>query len=170
MEEKKNIAITLQEAKEWYEGDNPTLKELALKAFSKEELEKQKLPKTWEEHCIMHSKKCTKVYFIDSNSQIRFHYHSINHSYSNRNLCQTKEDAEALLALMQLRALWHDYVGDFEFDWIQNDYYCIIHDAKSNLYVSLKYLPRPFCFPTKELAEQFLTNFKDLFEIAKPLI
>lgn len=39
MEEKRNIAISLNEAKEWYKSGNATLKELALKAYSKKELE-----------------------------------------------------------------------------------------------------------------------------------
>lgn len=65
----------------------------------------------------MHSKKNTEVYYIDGNARIRSHCHSTNHFYSDMNLCQTKEDAEAFLALMQLRALWHDYAGDFKFDW-----------------------------------------------------
>ena len=37
--EKRNIAITLNEAKKWYESGNNTLKELALKAYSEEELD-----------------------------------------------------------------------------------------------------------------------------------
>lgn len=170
MEEKKNIAITLQEAKEWYKGTNPTLKELALKAFSKEELEKQELPKTWEEHCVLHAKKCTEVYFIDSNSNIRPIFHSRNHPFSNRNLCQTKGDAEAFLALMQLRALWRDYVGNFKFNWAANYYFCIYQNDHNQFTIGVRTFQRTFCFPTEELAKEFLTNFKDLFETAKPLI
>lgn len=34
----RNIVVTLKKAKEWYNSDNNTLKELALQAFSKEEL------------------------------------------------------------------------------------------------------------------------------------
>ena len=36
---KRNIAITLEKAKEWYNSDNESLKEVALQAFSKEELD-----------------------------------------------------------------------------------------------------------------------------------
>lgn len=36
---KRTIAITLEKAKEWYNSDNISLKELALQAFSKEELD-----------------------------------------------------------------------------------------------------------------------------------
>lgn len=37
MEERK-ITITLEKAREWYNSDNISLKEIALQAFSKEEL------------------------------------------------------------------------------------------------------------------------------------
>ena len=37
MEERK-ITITLEKAREWYNGNNTSLKEIALQAFSKEEL------------------------------------------------------------------------------------------------------------------------------------
>lgn len=36
---KRNIAITLEKAKEWYNSDNISLKEIALQAFSKKELD-----------------------------------------------------------------------------------------------------------------------------------
>mgnify|MGYP004568970885 CR=1 FL=1 len=35
----RNVAITLEKAKEWYNSDNASLKEIALQAFNKEELE-----------------------------------------------------------------------------------------------------------------------------------
>lgn len=37
--ETRNVAITLEKAKEWYKGCNTSLKEIALQAFTKEELE-----------------------------------------------------------------------------------------------------------------------------------
>lgn len=170
MEEKKNIAITLQEAREWYESNNPILSELALKTFTKEELE-SKLPRTWEEYCNMHSKKGTLCFYIRPDSEIATHYHHIGCYEINRNLCRTAEDAEAFRALMQLRALWHDYVGNFKFDWEHGDtYFGITLDETYNFHITVKLLPRSFCFPTKELAEKFLTNFKDLLKIATPLL
>lgn len=39
--EKRNISISLEKAKEWYEGGNITLKQLALEAYSEEELKKK---------------------------------------------------------------------------------------------------------------------------------
>lgn len=38
MENKRNIAISLQEAREWYKSGNSALKEIALKAYSEKEL------------------------------------------------------------------------------------------------------------------------------------
>lgn len=170
-QQKKNIAITLQEAKEWYQSGNPTLKELVLKVFTKKELEKQDLPKTWEEHCLMCAQNKVESYYIDTDSSITSDWHTLaGYTRENRNLCQTKEDAEAFLALMQLRALWHDYVGDFEIDWTSHNYFSIFRSLNNKIIVHYASSPKTFCFPTSKLAEKFLTNFKDLFEIAKPLI
>lgn len=36
--EKRNISVTLEQAKEWYHGDNSTLKELALTVYTEKEL------------------------------------------------------------------------------------------------------------------------------------
>lgn len=39
--EKRNISISLEKAREWYEGRNITLKQLALEDYSEEELKKK---------------------------------------------------------------------------------------------------------------------------------
>lgn len=39
--EKRNISISLEKAREWYEGRNIILKQLALEAYSEEELKKE---------------------------------------------------------------------------------------------------------------------------------
>ena len=39
--EKRNISISLEKAREWYEGRNITLKQLTLEAYSEEELKKK---------------------------------------------------------------------------------------------------------------------------------
>lgn len=41
MTNKRKISITLEQAREWYFGDNDTLREIALKAYSKIELEEE---------------------------------------------------------------------------------------------------------------------------------
>lgn len=48
----RNVTITLEKAREWYNSDNESLKEVALQAFSKEELEWNfSLIKTLENAC-----------------------------------------------------------------------------------------------------------------------
>ena len=39
--EKRNVEITLDTARKWYYGDNESLKEVALQAFTKDELEEK---------------------------------------------------------------------------------------------------------------------------------
>ena len=171
MKGKKNIAITLQEAKEWYKGDNSTLKELALKAFSKEELEIQELPKTWKEFCegnpIQHG-EC----FINPRSNIEsLGDDDCRHDCLDRNVCISESEAKAFLALMQLRQLRKAYVKDWEPDWgCAHDNYCIIICQRTLVIRPRSAVSHPFSFPTYELAEQFLDNFCYLLEIAKPLL
>lgn len=57
----KSINITLEEAKMWYNGNNPELRKLALRAFSKKELESQI---TFEEIC--ETLGICPYYFVDS--------------------------------------------------------------------------------------------------------
>ena len=48
--EERTIKISLDKAREWY-NKGGELKELALSAFSEEEIKASMLPKTWEEFC-----------------------------------------------------------------------------------------------------------------------
>lgn len=158
-----------------YEGTFPETKSLEaltaiVFALFKEYEKQNEPPKTWEEHCTLHVKKRTTCYFITGDSQILPHCHSIGISLSNKNLCQTEKDAEAFLALIQLRSLWHDYVGDFEFDWLEHSYYSICRNIDNKFELACVACPVVFCFPTKKLAKEFYINFKDLLEIAKPLL
>lgn len=46
MENRRNISITLEQAREWYSNGNRALREIALQAFTKDEIEE---PQTYEE-------------------------------------------------------------------------------------------------------------------------
>ena len=94
----------------------------------------------------------------------------INASY----ICDFPEvcSLEALTAIVS--ALFKEYKKQKELPktW---EKHCVLHAEKctddiGQIGIHIWMAPRTFCFPTKELAEEFLTNFKDLFEIAKPLI
>ena len=89
----------------------------------------------------------------------------------NKSMWPTRELAEAALALSQLCQLRDRYNGDWKPDWTDlNTKYTIC--AKKNMLVKEGFLTysTPLCFKTGELRDEFYNNFKDLIEIAKPLL
>lgn len=129
--------------------------------------EKCTYPKSWEEFC-KNNKIINKEYFISVGSTITPIYFGDNREHRmDRNLCKTEEDAEAFLALIQLKRLWHEYVDNYSGK--VDAYYCIdpsggslLHSISSNEKDILK-------FPSRKLAQEFLNNFKDLIIKASPL-
>ena len=128
-------------------------------------------PESWEEFC---NTDIDQEYCIDEYSDIielfRFKHRNCK---TDRNLCKTKEEAEAFLALIQLKRLWHEYVDNYSGK--VEDYYCIDCFGSTNgiefmvaksVSIMERYL---FGFPSRELAEEFLNNFRDLFIKASPL-
>lgn len=69
MKEERNITLTLDKAKEWYKKGGE-LKEIALQAFSENELIKVELPKTWEEFCRTHDIMPTEALITSKDSDI----------------------------------------------------------------------------------------------------
>lgn len=88
----------------------------------------------------------------------------------DRNLCTSKEEAEAFLALMQLRQLRKAWIGD----WKPNTYdvnYGIFATVTNIVQIGhYDNIRKNLTFPTKEMAEDFLECFKDLCETAKMLL
>ena len=136
------------------------------------EYEKQNdLPKTWEEFCKKHPIQ-EGEYFISNQSNIEA-LHDDDEGRDNeldRNVCTSKQEAEAFIALMQLRQLRKCYVGDWEPDLGKKGYYGIVYTYNGIKIENYYWNYRSLSFPTEELANQFLTNFRDLIEIAKPLL
>lgn len=141
-------------------------------ALLKEYENQNKLPKTWEEFCEKYSTVDETEYFISSSSQITSLAKGVRHRSFDKNVCASKQEAEAFLALMQLRLLRKAYVGSWEPDWMnESTKYCIeVVDGKAFLVHNWYHKSHILSFPSCGLAEQFLTNFKDLLEIAKPLL
>lgn len=133
------------------------------------------LPKTWEEFCEKYPVSNNEV-VISDNSVILTFDELPNTSTErdpdvDRNFCTSLKEAEAFLALMQLCQLRKTYVKDWEPDWNNNHVkYCIICDANQPAIINCYHISGPLSFPTEVLANQFLTNFKDLLEAAKPLL
>lgn len=126
------------------------------------------LPPYWIDYCFRAQRNgyyisddCTICSINDTNSK---------NIYSDRNLLNTKEDAEAHLALMQLHQLrdcyrkgWKQSEDDLGF---AIDYYS---DSK-RVRIYKSYCYRFLTFQSVEIAEEFSENFISLIEKAKDLL
>ena len=143
---------------------------------------KPQLPKTWEEFCkikkfvgseayISRDSKCTEIGRCSEIEGME------RNCYNDKNILPSKQAAEAHLALIQL----HQLRDCYRQGWIpdltdESNKYCIecyyntntksIEYQVINLPITSAYLS----FPTNELAEEFLTNFRELIEQAGDLI
>ena len=134
---------------------------------------KQNPPRSWEEFCERYPVQNGEC-FITPRSNISskedYKCDSNRHSIEGRNWCVSMEETQAFLALIQLRQLRKAWVGDWE--PIKGETYwgifnniaagiCANPFAMSNTAMS---------FTTKEMAEDFLSCFRDLCETAKILL
>lgn len=134
--------------------------------------EKQnELPKTWEEFCERNP-VTPDEYWIETVCS-RYCHSSCKvkrHKDMDKNICVSLQEAKAFTALIQLRQLRKAYVKDWEPDLGKKEYYGIVYTYDGIKIESYQWNYRCLSFPTCGLAKQFLTNFKDLLEIAKPLL
>ena len=143
-------------------------------ALFKESEKQNVLPKTWEEFCERNP-VTPDEYWIDTVDSrycngFRDRERDIN---KDKNVCVSLQEAKAFTALMQLRQLRKAYVKDWEPDWNRRQLvYSVKYDYVLNkLIIEISSIwGNCMSFPTNKLAEQFLINFKDLLEIAKPLL
>jgi len=112
------------------------------------------LPNKWEDLNEMQG------WYINNKSDI-IDCNAKPSTINDKNIYPTKKLAEAGLALTQLLYLREIYNDGWVVDWSDNSTkYCII--VYENEYI--------MHFKTKELRALFLENFRDLLEIAKPLL
>lgn len=123
------------------------------------------LPKSWEDLYEVGG------WFVDFQSKV-VTSGSMRTADSVKNRFPTKEEAEACLALAQLCQLRDRYNGGWKPNWEENineKYSIYFHNEK--IYSDYSYNTRHvLSFKTYELRDKFLENFKDLIEIAKPLL
>ena len=173
METKKILTISLEKARKLYKNDNEDMKSLLLETFSKEELEQQELSKTWEEYCENHYRK---GYYLSEGGTVRAFtkcsYNAKLNFDSDKNTFESKENAEAILALCQLIRLRDEYNRHkpIDYDKEDNTPYAIVYDEATHSYtivLSNKYAryKNLFVFHTQELAKEFLVNFEYLLDI-----
>lgn len=169
--EERNVKISLDKAREWY-NKGGELKEIALSVFSEKEITESALPNTWEEFCKMYPiEEDKKEWFIDADSTPRYEYKGKRYINECKNILLSKQAAEQHLAYMQLHQLRDCYRQGWLPDWKDDNQkkYCIYLDINM-LRVSPIYSSQFLSFQSQEIAEKFLENFKDLIEIAGDLI
>lgn len=132
---------------------------------------KQKPPRSWEEFCERFP-RIKGEYYIESNSAIE-QVTNVNRprcDENDKNICISREEAEAFLALMQLRQLRKAWVGGWE-PLVGKETFGVIHPLNNELRVATNLsCGRSLYFPTCEIAEDFLNCFRDLCETAKILL
>ena len=132
---------------------------------------KQGPPKSWEEFCERYPKKTGEA-FIDTVSYVQTYNTSCSRTpNTDRNICTSKEEAEAFLALMQLRQLRKAWVGDWDINE-NKEYSVILYDFKDGLTIHTGefYCYTTMSFPEEGMAREFRDCFKDLLEKAKVLL
>ena len=159
--ETRLIEISLETAKRWYEQGGE-LKDMALGAYSEQELIGSRLPKTWDEYCAKHGEVGDKIKA------------SLNTAYMtiNRYVFSDCKQAQAHIAKMKLHLLRDDYRNGWKPDW---------EDAGELKYLILKFGNKLdvieitttvsfLAFQDERQANEFLTNFRELIEEAGDLI
>lgn len=148
--------------------ENSTPGKIVLKAVTTavEEPKKPALPKTWKEL------KKISGYYVTSSSTIQDHCEEEFISNTDKNVFATKEQAEASQALAQLSQLREVYRQGWVPDWSNGDQlkYCIHY---GDTLIKLTYMRQEsqfLSFQSKVIAEQFLENFRDLIQQARPLM
>ena len=123
------------------------------------------LPKSWKEFGEVEG------WFVNNRCEIDYYDEGDSTNDMDKNLFPTKEEAEACVALVQLCQLRDRYNDGWKPDYKDNNVKYLLYywgdtitksrtTGASNLLV----------FKTEELRDKFLENFRDLIEIAKPLL
>ncbi len=146
---------------EGYEIDreNSTLERIVFKA-----LPNKGLPKTWEELGLV------RGYFVSSHSVPTSPIDSFIAADHARNTWPTLEEAEASIALAQLCQLRDRYNDGWKPDWTNSKPKYVIWNYRNTPGGVSEVVSFPLAFKTLNLRNQFLENFRDLIEKAKPLL
>lgn len=169
----RQLSVDIETAKQWYKTNNETLKQLALSLFTEEELTK-KLPTSWEEFCTTYN-DIKGDYYVDTYSEIKNITGTCCRSLiHDKNLLETQEDAEAILALIQLKRLrdaWWKTLN-YKPNWTSKieEKYCIVIYENDIIFETRKFNHEFLAFPTQESCKQFFEYFQDLIRKAKPFL
>lgn len=135
---------------------------------------KQEPPRSWEEFCKRYPVQDGECFITPrSNISSKEDYRCDFNRYciEGRNWCTSMEEAQAFLALMQLRQLRKAWVGDWKPSFYKEYAIIILYEADElKVEYGLWAFTYAMSFPTEEMAEDFLGCFRDLCEKAKILL
>ena len=158
--ETRQIELPLDTAKRWYEQGGE-LKEMALGAFSEKELIGDGLPKTWDEYCAKHGDMGVIIKASLGTAYVAL----------NKHVFSDYKQAQAHITKMKLHLLRDEYrLGWLPNYKIRQDKYTIVYSNNWGLTVAIYQTPRFLSFQSREIVEEFLTNFRDLIKEAGDLI
>lgn len=156
--ETRNVKLSLEKAKEFY-AKGGEFRDLALSAFTEEELTKKALPKTWEEYMNNWAEK-KKGFDFDTMTKVEIDTPKVSDDIISAH--------NKLIALHLLRDCYRqgwkpDYTDrevKYSIIWAYNDIHVHTTVEESNF----------LTFQSFKIAEEFLNNFKDLIKRAGDLI
>ena len=160
----KEIKITPPEGYE-VDKENSTFECIKFKRI-------KQLPKTWEEFCETHPIQEEEAY-INNVSMLDLINHGNRDARTDRNILPSEKYAKAILALCQLIQLRDCYNDGWEADWTDNsdyDKWCIEQFESQMEKASHSVAAHVLAFKSEVLRDMFFENFRDLIEIAKPLL
>lgn len=158
-------------APEGYEVDkqNSTFEKIVFK-------KKSSKPTSWAEFC-RENPRVVNEYYINSMGKIE-NFNSQHSSLiasrrveEDKNLCKTEAEAEAFLALIQLRRLWHEWRDGKPCQQDIPVIFSFKHQIDGDWGITyFQYnMAFPIWFYSEETAKLFLETFKDLFDKVKVL-
>jgi hypothetical protein len=158
--ETRNVKITLETAKRWYEQGGE-FKEMALSAFTEDEL--NPVRNEWEDRIIAYGTKFVSGWYLGGNSV----YKETNEENIDRSTFKTEKQAKSALAYAQLTQLMAlpEYNGDWVPDWSDDELKYIIRLYGSGLdtdYYSNTH--HHISFKSEEIRDKFLENNLDLLK------
>ena len=158
--ETRQIELPLDTAKRWYKQGGE-LKEMALGAFSEKELIGDGLPKTWDEYCAKHGDMGVIIKASLGTAYVAL----------NKHIFSDYKQTQAYIAKMKLHLLRDEYRQGWKPNYnIRQDKYTIIYGYNWGITVVVNQTSRFLSFQSREIAEEFLTNFRELIEQAGDLI
>lgn len=128
-------------------------------------------PRTWKEFCQNNEIKPEECWININSDIIEIRCGYKRNPEANKNIYTSTKEAEAFLALMQLRQLRKAWVGDWKPNGKDN-FFAINWDFREGALKTklFTYSSKALSFPTLTMAEEFLECFKDLCKTAKILL